>query len=80
MRRRSFRWVLLAILVLAAIACIFTFTGLKYAYEPGRENDLSRTRTSPEVYDYGAGPSLKNKRISLSTPDGKISSRRRMVR
>src|SRR3954471_5673686 len=73
MRRRSFRWVFLAILVLAAIACIFTFTGLKYAYEPERENVLSRTRTSPEAYDlWGRAFTQKEADKLLQTPDGKV--------
>ena len=44
---------ILSILVLALIVAlaIVTFTGFRYAYEPGPENVLSRYRPSPETYD-----------------------------
>ncbi|MBV8896136.1 MAG: hypothetical protein JO051_06480 [Acidobacteriaceae bacterium] len=45
----------LVIAVAIAIAVV-TFTGFKYAYEPGSENVISRTRPSPERFDLWGQP------------------------
>lgn len=50
MRRLAAMLLMLLALIFVAVA-IVTFVGFKYAYEPGPENVISRTRPSPEKYD-----------------------------
>ena len=70
--RRLIRWVLLASLVFALLIAILTFTGLKYAYEPGPQNVLSRNRPSPEAYDlWGRTFTQQQTQDLLETPEGK---------
>ncbi len=70
--RRLIRWTLLALFVFAVIAGALTFTGLKYAFEPGPANVLSRTRPSPEAYDlWGRTFTHEEAQKLLQTPEGK---------
>lgn len=70
--RRPLRWVLAGLLLLAVLACLVAFHRVRYAYEPGRENVLSRTRPSPEAYDlWGKTFSRDSAHNLLQTPEGK---------
>lgn len=46
-----FRAILLVLVLLIVAAAAVCLHGVKYAYEPSRDNVISRTRPSPETYD-----------------------------
>src|SRR5438445_7521779 len=70
--RRRFRWAFGALLFFALLFCVLTFTGLRYAVEPGNENVLSRTRPNPEAYDlWGRTFTGEEAHRLLQTPQGK---------
>ena len=59
---------LLFLLVIATVA----FIGLEYAYEPSRDNVISRTRSSPEAYDLWGRAITAQQAVRLDrTPDGR---------
>ena len=65
--------VFLALFAVVAITVVLlTFAGVKYAYEPGAGNVLSRTRPSPEAYDLWGRSFTQQETVRLmQTPDGK---------
>ncbi|MFL6446220.1 MAG: electron transport protein [Bryobacteraceae bacterium] len=70
--RRPLGWILPGLVLTALLACVLTFTGFRYAFEPGTENVLSRTRPSPEAYDlWGRTFTREQARELLQTPQGK---------
>ena len=70
--RRPLRWVLAGLLLLAALTSLVAFRGVRYAYEPGTENVLSRTRPSPEAYDlWGKTFTRDSAHNMLQMPEGK---------
>src|SRR5437763_11507928 len=66
----------LAFAVLAAVAllvCILTFSCVRYAFEPGTENVLNRTRPSPEAYDlWGRTFTQREAQELLQTQGGRL--------
>ena len=60
------------LLAAAIAAAVAGFVGVKYAYEPGEENVLSRTRATPEAYNlWGRGFTHEEAERLLATGEGR---------
>jgi hypothetical protein len=56
----------------AAAALMVTGVGFRYAYEPSRDNVLSRTRPSPEAYDFWGKPFTRQQANQLPPGAGVV--------
>jgi hypothetical protein len=70
---RRVLWAFLALFAaLAVTVAVLAFTGVKYAYEPGVGNVLSRSRPSPEAYNlWDRGFTQQQAAHVMQTPEGR---------
>jgi hypothetical protein len=69
--RRFLSGVIILLAVVALLGAILTYSGVKYAYEPGTDKVLSRTRPSPEAYDlWGRSFTQQQASRALETTEG----------
>lgn len=70
--RRIVKAVLLLVVIGLVVLAVAAYIGVGYAYEPGTENVISRTRANPEAYDlWGEGFSEAGAQRLFSTSAGK---------